>query len=214
MIALLKRVTEPFDNPVLRRELRLITARGRFEWVVLVLTVAMTLVIASVAGRANTGMHPAYIGKVLFQTYFGIAHGLVLVAGPAVAASSIASEREGRTYEALALTGMSPAAMARGKFFAAVTNVGAYVLALAPVGALPFLFGGVSGTAVADATALATTLGPSLAGYYGGGFGADATGESYRQAFERARSYLSHLSADDQARILGGTAVKLFRFGG
>lgn len=49
---------------------------------------------------------------------------------------------------------------------------------------------------------------------YGGGFGADTTGESYRQAFERSRSYLMHLSAADQAKILGGTAEKLFRFAG
>jgi len=47
---------------------------------------------------------------------------------------------------------------------------------------------------------------------YGGGFGPDATGESYRAAFERARSYLDHLAADDQTKILGGTAAKLFRF--
>lgn len=47
---------------------------------------------------------------------------------------------------------------------------------------------------------------------YGGGFGAETTGDSYRQAFERARSYLMHLSAADQAKILGGTAAKLFKF--
>ena len=48
---------------------------------------------------------------------------------------------------------------------------------------------------------------------YGGGFGADATGESYRQAFERSRSYIDHLSAEDQAKILGETAIRIFRFG-
>lgn len=48
---------------------------------------------------------------------------------------------------------------------------------------------------------------------YGGGFGADATPQSYRAAFDRARSYISHLSAEDQAKILGGTAVRLFGFG-
>jgi len=47
---------------------------------------------------------------------------------------------------------------------------------------------------------------------YGGGFGPETTGASYRAAFERARSYLDHLSADDQAKILGGTAARLFRF--
>lgn len=163
------RMFSAFDNPVLRRELKLVTRRGRFEWIVLVLTVGMTLVIATVAGRVNAGVHPATIGKVLFQTFFGLACGLVLVAGPAVAASSIAAEREGHTYEALTLTGMAPNLVARGKFLAAVTHVGSYVVALAPVGALPFLFGGVSALAVILAfamlfvfTALATLLGLAI----------------------------------------------------
>jgi predicted TIM-barrel fold metal-dependent hydrolase len=47
---------------------------------------------------------------------------------------------------------------------------------------------------------------------YGGGFGPDATGTSYRAAREQVRSYLTHLSADDQAKILGGTAARLFGF--
>jgi predicted TIM-barrel fold metal-dependent hydrolase len=47
---------------------------------------------------------------------------------------------------------------------------------------------------------------------YGGGFNESTTGDSYHQAFERARSYLSQLSAADQAKILGGTAAKLFKF--
>jgi predicted TIM-barrel fold metal-dependent hydrolase len=47
---------------------------------------------------------------------------------------------------------------------------------------------------------------------YGGGFDASATGESYRAYREKVRSYLTHLSAEDQAKILGGTAAKLFGF--
>ena len=45
---------------------------------------------------------------------------------------------------------------------------------------------------------------------YGGGFSAAATGDSYRQAFEKARSQLTHLSAADQAKIFGGTAARVF----
>jgi predicted TIM-barrel fold metal-dependent hydrolase len=47
---------------------------------------------------------------------------------------------------------------------------------------------------------------------YGGGFGPAATGESYRQAFEKTRGYLAHLSAADQAKVLGGNAARLFQF--
>jgi predicted TIM-barrel fold metal-dependent hydrolase len=48
---------------------------------------------------------------------------------------------------------------------------------------------------------------------YGGGFEAGATGASYRAARERARSFIAHLSADDQAKVLGGTAARFLKFG-
>ncbi len=48
---------------------------------------------------------------------------------------------------------------------------------------------------------------------YGGGFNSMATGPSYAAAFESARSYITHLSVADQAKVLGGTAQKLFKFG-
>jgi predicted TIM-barrel fold metal-dependent hydrolase len=47
---------------------------------------------------------------------------------------------------------------------------------------------------------------------YGGGFGPDATGASYRASRDKIRSYVSHLSSPDQAKILGGTAARLFGF--
>jgi predicted TIM-barrel fold metal-dependent hydrolase len=47
---------------------------------------------------------------------------------------------------------------------------------------------------------------------YGGGFGEGATGESYRAVRERTRSFISHLSAEDQAKVLGGNAARLYRF--
>lgn len=47
---------------------------------------------------------------------------------------------------------------------------------------------------------------------YGGGFKAGATPASYRAVRERTRTYIAHWSAADQAKVLGGNAVKLFRF--
>lgn len=48
---------------------------------------------------------------------------------------------------------------------------------------------------------------------YGGGFGAEAAPASYRAERERARKLIVHLSEADQAKVLGGTAARLFRFG-
>ena len=48
----------------------------------------------------------------------------------------------------------------------------------------------------------------------GGGFGDDATPDSYRAYRERVRGLLTHLSATDQAKIFGATALKLFGFAG
>jgi predicted TIM-barrel fold metal-dependent hydrolase len=47
---------------------------------------------------------------------------------------------------------------------------------------------------------------------YGDSFGPATTGETYAQAFNRARSLLSHLSSVDQSQVLGGTAARLFKF--
>jgi predicted TIM-barrel fold metal-dependent hydrolase len=47
---------------------------------------------------------------------------------------------------------------------------------------------------------------------YGGGFEPDADGTSYRACREKVCSYLTDLSTKDQAKVLGGTAAKLFGF--
>jgi predicted TIM-barrel fold metal-dependent hydrolase len=47
---------------------------------------------------------------------------------------------------------------------------------------------------------------------YGGGFGATATGKSYRAERERVAGLLAHLSAADRDKIFGGTAAKVMGF--
>lgn len=47
---------------------------------------------------------------------------------------------------------------------------------------------------------------------YGGGFGADATADSYRAARDRVAAHLPRLAIDDLAKVLGGNAARLFNF--
>ena len=131
-------------NPIWLREMRQAARLVRTPIILMVLTVLMTLLMASIGGLITGDSSPAEAGSVLFHTYFSLAFFVVALVGPALAANSIASEREGKTWEAVLLTGMSPDAVARGKFFAAYTAIAMYIVMLAPAGAIPFLFGGVT----------------------------------------------------------------------
>ncbi|TKD12465.1 ABC transporter permease [Polyangium fumosum] len=133
-------------NPIWIRELRQSARLVRTPIILCVLSILATLAIAAIGGLVSINESPATTGYVLFQVFFSLAYFVVTFVGPAVAANAIASEREGRTWEAVILTGLRPAVIARGKFLAAYTSISMYVVMLAPVGALPFLFGGVTAT--------------------------------------------------------------------
>jgi hypothetical protein len=133
-------------NPLWMREMRQSARLLRTPIILMTLTVLTTLLLASLGGvmTATGGTSPAEAGSTLFHVYFSLAWFVVTLVGPALAANSIASEREGKTWEALLLTGLRPSVVTRGKFLASYTAITMYVVALAPAGALPFLFGGVT----------------------------------------------------------------------
>ncbi len=135
-------------NPVWMRELRQSARLQRTPVILMTVAIAVSLLICSVGGIASVTAEPAKVGVGIFHTFFSLTFALVTWLGPAVAANTIAGEKNGRTWESLALTGLAPARIARGKFLAAYTYVGLYLVMLAPVGALPFLFGGVTATEV------------------------------------------------------------------
>jgi len=135
-------------NPVWMRELKQAARLQRTPIILSVVTSMMTLLICSVGGVASTTAEPAKVGVGIFHTFFSLAYAVVTWIGPAVAANTIAGERSGRTWEALQLTGLSARSIACGKFLAAFTYISLYIVMLVPVGALPFLFGGVTATEV------------------------------------------------------------------
>ncbi len=141
-------------NPVWMREMRQAARLTRTPIILATVTGVMALLMCSVGGIASVGAEPAKVGSALFHTFFSLAFAVVTWVAPAVAAGTIASERGGRTWEALVLTGLGPTVIARGKFLASLTYISLYVVMLVPVGALPFLFGGVTATEVFAAFAL------------------------------------------------------------
>ncbi len=130
-------------NPIWIRELYQSTRLARTPFILMAVTVMVALAIAAIGGSASETEPSDEVGSLLYQTFFSIGYFVVAWVGPGLAANAIASEREGRTWEAIVLTGLGPKVIARGKFLSAFSDVGAYIVMLAPVGALPFLFGGV-----------------------------------------------------------------------
>jgi hypothetical protein len=128
-------------NPIFMREIRQDARLARTPWMVMGATMLLALLFASMGAQPNDVQDG--MGMGIFQGFFSLGFFLAAIAGPALSANSIAAEREGRTWEALLLTGMTPQEITRGKFLAAATNLGVYVVALAPVAAMCFLFGGV-----------------------------------------------------------------------
>lgn len=130
-------------NPIWMRELRQSARLTRTPFILMSVTVLATLVIAGIGGSVSVTAESDAVGQALYHAFFSIGFFVVAWAGPALAANAVASEREGRTWEAVVLTGIEPKVIARGKFLGAFTEIASYIFMLAPVGALCFLFGGV-----------------------------------------------------------------------
>jgi hypothetical protein len=133
-----------WKSPLLVRELRQALRTGRTIVVLLILAVLVGLLVVSIAGAFGMGKSQVSLGPVLFQVYFSLAFFIVLVVGPTMAAVGVASEKDGRTWEALVLAGMDGRAVARGKFWTAVTAVAVFLCMIAPASLLCILLGGVS----------------------------------------------------------------------
>lgn len=143
------------SNAIWLREMRQSARLARTPWLFFGLTLGLSLLMCTIGGlAASSESTPAAVGQALFQIFFSLAYLVVIVIGPALAANAIAAEREGRTWEAVQLTGLLPRDIARGKFLAAYTTLALYIVVLAPVGALSFLFGGVTATEVVVAFAV------------------------------------------------------------
>jgi hypothetical protein len=134
-------------DPVWMREMRQAQRASRQPWILLALTLTLSLGLCAMGGlAASEDANPAKVGSALFQVFFSISYAVVAIVGPAVAANGVAAEREGRTWEAVLLAGLDAPRLARGKFLAAYTTLSLYIVTLAPVGALSFLFGSVTAT--------------------------------------------------------------------
>lgn len=130
-------------DPLWQREWRATSRLARTPWLMAGAGLALgaTMLIAAFAGLQSHP--PEVVARNLYQLYFGIVTLAATFLGPAIAANSIALEREGKTWEALVMADLAPRAIDRGKFLGAYTHLALYLFALLPAAAIPHLLGSV-----------------------------------------------------------------------
>ncbi len=163
------------NNPVLARELRQATRTGRAIVLLLILAVLVGLVTLGMASILGLGKATINVGPVLFQIFFSLSYFIVGIVGPAVAAVGVASEKDGRTWDALLLTGMDVRAIARGKFLASVAVLALFLVMIAPASLLCSILGGVRMSEIVSAFVLLAVI-AVLGAAFGTSVGARAFG--------------------------------------
>ncbi len=138
----------PVVNPVWRRELLQASRLTRTPYVLMTTTIVLTVITCTVGGVASASLEPSELGSVLYHVFFSLCFAVIAWVGPGVGTSVITSEHTNHTWEALRLASLSARQLARGKFLAAATYLVTYLVMLAPIGAVPFVAGGVTAAEV------------------------------------------------------------------
>lgn len=139
-------------NPVLRREVLERFRTRRAPWFLFFWTVGIGLlgyvsylvsqqVSTSILGRL---LATEYMGRFLFQAMALLMMTTVILIVPGVTALSIVSERERQTLPLLQVTQLSPLQLILGKLSSSMSYFLLLLVAVAPVVAIPLLFGGMS----------------------------------------------------------------------
>ncbi|CAN5814635.1 hypothetical protein BH23ACT5_BH23ACT5_05870 [soil metagenome] len=140
-------------NPVLGREIkeRFRTRRAPVFVTLWVLGVGLVgyvvYLVAQLAARnafgLGQGVAGGYMGKFIFEGMMFLLMTSVVMIVPGLTALSIVGERERQTLHLLQVTQLSALQIVLGKLWSSMSYFLLLVIAVAPVAALPLLFGGV-----------------------------------------------------------------------
>lgn len=141
-------------NPVLGREVkeRFRSRRAPVFVTLWVLGVGLigylVYLIAQMAARdafgLGQGVAGGYMGRFIFEGMLALLMTAVVMIVPGLTALSIVGERERQTFHILQVTQLSPLQIVLGKLWSSMSYFLLLLVAVAPVAALPLLFGGVN----------------------------------------------------------------------
>src|SRR5690606_5669540 len=140
-------------NPVLGREVRERFRSRRAPIFVTLWVLGVGLIgylvylIAQLAARdafgLGQGVAGGYMGRFIFEGMLLVLMTAVVMIVPGLTALSIVGEKERQTFHLLQVTQLSPIQIVLGKIWSSMSYFILLLVAVAPVAALPLLFGGV-----------------------------------------------------------------------
>jgi ABC-type Na+ efflux pump permease subunit len=157
-----------FAGPIIAREIMTAPRPSRF-YVARASYVGLLFILMWTAWQSLIGWNDvtevgvvAFFGKVLFRLFVLVQLALMLFFAPLAAATSIAHEKDRRTFVLLLMTDLRDVEIIMGKLAASLLQVVTLLLTGAPVFFLCMLLGGVSGGQVLDV--LGVTAAAGIAG--------------------------------------------------
>lgn len=148
-------------NPILVKELRAITREPRFLIMHLLLVLAVSMVAIAMAAQAErmylAGVEGYDAAKLGQQLYFNMQVALILavvILVPGLAATTLTSEKDRKTFELMISCSTGPLQIIWGKFLATMVVIGVSLVSALPFLSMSFFFGGVSIVHVAGFTVI------------------------------------------------------------
>ena len=136
------------ENPLLIKELRSRMRGAKAYWVLLVylLILSISLVIAYAIWSSQHGYagRAFVMGRIFFQTLFGVQVGLVCLIAPGLTAGTVTVEKEQQTYDLLAASPLAARSIIIGKLLSALSFIVLLITSSLPLVSVCFLLGGVS----------------------------------------------------------------------
>lgn len=157
MLQLVNRIRE-IEFPVLRLEMRIRQRKAR-PFIVMgvyagALSVLVLVLYAYWVWRSGGTPDPSWLGADMFMWMSALQVVMVCLIVPAYSAATVSTERDGRTFDLLAITLLPSSAIVVQKLAAAVTEMIMLLAASLPVLAVVFMLGGVSPLEVAEMYAI------------------------------------------------------------
>ncbi|MBO4591750.1 MAG: ABC transporter permease subunit [Eubacterium sp.] len=144
-------MTKPFNSPIIKKDLKVISRSMKFSWGLFAYIVALAIVFFLTystfsysygRGSRNTEIYEGFV--YFFPVVGSVQLSIIGLIIPIITASSISGEKERKTMDVLLTTTITERQIILGKIGSAVVRVMTFIIASIPLVSVSFIMGGLS----------------------------------------------------------------------